>query len=560
MPRSEVWRGAGFEAEHSGFPLGRQIDSKTVLEIVMAFKAVYAKVNYSFRQYTFSNDSPISSDINFAYIDQVILGKTYDVYVHPGREGGYLSEFHYKYVRGCSHIDLSNGPGGASGHNEYGIYTSGIGQPGDEITSYLMGTMRGVVTGVSTDAKVMNETLIYQTQTFSTGLSTFTYTMPTYEWILFDYIEIPDLLTNGVDRVDFNKLTPDQKLAAEASPSLYHAQGGADVVTLPNTVSISGILKSWTPAQWFYAENGHDRVTGMALRDWIDGGDGNDRLTGNGGRDRLKSADGTDSQGTDILEGGDGLDEFIVGDGDLILDLQKNEKLIFDGQGSYFNIRPLDKSFTRYEVVLYDKKQEPAHVRPEPKTSIIVNLDEPGSLKLDHRVESGYWLEAEALEPWQKLIKNGSVTVANKSTEDPGLEQLYRVNPDILDIIDDVAAAYRSVLGGNYVLNITDVERPVSAKGQHPHSNALDFGIKYNGTQRYIENEDRIDLIKAINKDPDIPNSFKFFLSTKYNGGPIENVDIIPGTRTPGNDKAIFDHHHHLHVQAPAGYTYDWTV
>jgi Ca2+-binding RTX toxin-like protein len=102
------------------------------------------------------------------------------------------------------------------------------------------------------------------------------------------------LFTEEADKVNFNALNNEQKKAITEGANVYRAQGGSDVVALPNTTKAASASK-FALGNWFYGEDGSDNIQGGALNDKIDGGADNDALTGGRGNDTLDGGSGRDT-------------------------------------------------------------------------------------------------------------------------------------------------------------------------------------------------------------------------------------------------------------------------
>jgi Ca2+-binding RTX toxin-like protein len=100
------------------------------------------------------------------------------------------------------------------------------------------------------------------------------------------------------------------------------------------------ILNGDKGSDYLYGEDGKDILSGGEGNDQLDGGAGNDILIGELGNDVLRGGGGSDildaAQGEatggaqDRLYGGSGIDSFLVNGGDIIHDLQKAEKVVFN--------------------------------------------------------------------------------------------------------------------------------------------------------------------------------------------------------------------------------------
>jgi Ca2+-binding RTX toxin-like protein len=101
------------------------------------------------------------------------------------------------------------------------------------------------------------------------------------------------LFTSGADTIDFNHLEPGQSSALQHGADRYHALGGDDIVTLPDS---SGVVPGgYNAATIFDAGLGNDTITGGKLDDHVDLGDGNDTFYGSPGKDVIKGGAGQDT-------------------------------------------------------------------------------------------------------------------------------------------------------------------------------------------------------------------------------------------------------------------------
>ncbi|TNC47720.1 calcium-binding protein [Rubellimicrobium rubrum] len=154
----------------------------------------------------------------------------------------------------------------------------------------------------------------------------YSWTFPDYDWV---EMWVPAFLfTDGSDRVNFNSLTSDQRLAVNDGADLYGALAGNDTVVLPGTRSISGVTRTWDPGRAFSAGDGNDTITGGQLADNIHGDGGNDTLRGYGQGDRLGGG-----AGADTLNGGGGNDDLQGDVGQDILRGEAGDDLIDGGDG-----------------------------------------------------------------------------------------------------------------------------------------------------------------------------------------------------------------------------------
>lgn len=175
---------------------------------------------------------------------------------------------------------------------------------------------------------------------------------PDYYWV---YVPIPAILFDlHANRVYFDNLSETQLASVVAGANLYSALGGADTITLPQSVHLApGVVFDRT--KLFEAGDGGDTVVGSAYRDLIDGGADNDTIHGNDGADWIWGGSGTDiihgggaddligaddrligGEGADFLYG-DGGDDFLFGDGagDELHGGAGNDRL-YGGDGSDF--------------------------------------------------------------------------------------------------------------------------------------------------------------------------------------------------------------------------------
>lgn len=180
------------------------------------------------------------------------------------------------------------------------------------------------------------------------GDQSYTSTLVSYFWA-WAYVYGEALFTKNGDIRNLNTLDPSDFEFDSANFSL----SGSDTVHLPETAAkwqAWGVSSSQNMYS-FNAGGGGDEIYGGKLNDIIYGEDGNDELTGNGGNDRLLGGSGKDmlmalsaEKGeTDFLNGGAGIDEFFVDDGDTIYDLEVGEKVFvgtsrsFDDLALYFD-------------------------------------------------------------------------------------------------------------------------------------------------------------------------------------------------------------------------------
>jgi putative Ig domain-containing protein/glycoside hydrolase-like protein/cadherin domain-containing protein/HYR domain-containing protein len=133
-----------------------------------------------------------------------------------------------------------------------------------------------------------------------------TYVTTHFEPIYYQQISFPvapsALFTTGAQTVDFNNLTPSQKIAVSDGADLYDGQGGSDTVTLPTTNNYNEVIDStgdtlnWGLASTFrtgslagehYTVIGYDGNYKVALgagEDTVNiNGNGNSTITGGNG-------------------------------------------------------------------------------------------------------------------------------------------------------------------------------------------------------------------------------------------------------------------------------------
>jgi Ca2+-binding RTX toxin-like protein len=131
------------------------------------------------------------------------------------------------------------------------------------------------------------------------------------------------LFTAQGDEIDFNALTPGAaaaitSLASSAPEKIYLALEGNDIVTLPNSSTLSNQY-AWNSQTSFNGGAGDDLIKGGALSDIIDGGSGNDTISGSVGNDQLRGGAGDDIfnfsaldlshlSGSQTVNGGSGTD------------------------------------------------------------------------------------------------------------------------------------------------------------------------------------------------------------------------------------------------------------
>ena len=121
------------------------------------------------------------------------------------------------------------------------------------------------------------------------------------------------LFTPGADTVDFNFLTPEQKLAIREGANLYDGLGGNDVVTLPNIANYNesiggGLTLNWanSAAQRFLTDSKLGNTYTINLGDgqyFIKAGAGTDVITVNGSGSGTITA-GSGSENLTISGGG----------------------------------------------------------------------------------------------------------------------------------------------------------------------------------------------------------------------------------------------------------------
>ncbi len=161
-----------------------------------------------------------------------------------------------------------------------------------------------------------------------------------FNTLQFEYDTSP-LFTNSTDLIDFNTITQAQ---LNASPTLYDASGGDDVVELPDAATAA--LIGYDDANLFKGGSGNDIITGQDLDDVVIGGTGDDILSGGEGNDRLWGDEGNDTifggagndtligdEGTDTIEGGEGADFLNGGSGNDTLKGGTGNDTIFGGLG-----------------------------------------------------------------------------------------------------------------------------------------------------------------------------------------------------------------------------------
>ncbi|MDP5219766.1 Calx-beta domain-containing protein [Ruegeria sp. 2205SS24-7] len=133
---------------------------------------------------------------------------------------------------------------------------------------------------------------------------------------------------HGVDRLDFNALSPAQKAGAyfikTGSNLVVHLSDGS-TMALGNVPVISG-------------NGNNNRLVGTAKDDFIQGFAGNDTLDGGGGHDMMLGHKGADTlrggAGNDTLSGGDGNDLLSGGNGNDAHNAGGGNNVVFAGNGN----------------------------------------------------------------------------------------------------------------------------------------------------------------------------------------------------------------------------------
>ena len=113
---------------------------------------------------------------------------------------------------------------------------------------------------------------------------------------------------------------------------------GTDIIYGPDgTTTGSNDLDGGAGNDILYAGSGNDSLSGGTENDLLIAGGGNDVLKGGDGNDILIGGDGADKlygdddTEVDILDGGAGADEFHIGEGDIIVNLEAGDKVYFNG-------------------------------------------------------------------------------------------------------------------------------------------------------------------------------------------------------------------------------------
>lgn len=133
-----------------------------------------------------------------------------------------------------------------------------------------------------------------------------------------------DILSGGlgIDTADYSHRTDNLILSLDGRPNDGHALGRGERDSIGNDI------------ERIIGGNGHDIITGNALRNTLQGGDGNDSLVG--------------EAGDDVLVGGAGADTLLGGEGDdMLLGIDLIALDVLDGGGG-FDSATLDSTTPDY--------------------------------------------------------------------------------------------------------------------------------------------------------------------------------------------------------------------